>query len=498
LDRKHKDPRSSCGTIASHEVEIDDSEEVYESYEHEEYDDDTGFLESTCLDVAQKVLVQWATALDEAKPAKDKKRMLERLVDMFSADLYPFDSEDWEEAFKIAVGTASEAKLALVALKKRVKRLYQQQDKGGVLLHLLELSGETERFLKVGRRVVKTYHHLALPLGEKLVTLGHRAEAFEMVESVLAEFGNQPYSYGHYGRRSELYRFLLRVGNRRRDHRRLVECAKVLLFTENKLDDYFFLRDLLRNRAEKEDLIEEIKEECTGEALIAIFSAEERWEDLLDAARKHHDDSAFHLMIKAAQDRFPAECFDLYRKVVLDLADSDTDRRIYRQVAFHARRLQTIPGHEQAFAELMAGLVETYSRRRGLMEELGDLAALGKAWLDQVRQTRLERVSAKQMKGMDIGELVAVCPISDAEQEKLGRRTTWQRGSTGLVWAVLKSQGGRLDAADITAAIAAYRGCTQQSAGSQRSNGIRMLEALGYIKVEREKNKLGEVRLIKR
>ena len=77
-----------------------------------------------------------------------------------------------------------------------------------------------------------------------------------------------------------------------------------------------------------------------------------------------------------------------------------------------------------------------------------------------------------------------------------GSRTTWQRGSAALVWAILSAHGGRLEGADITDAIAAYRGCQPHTAGAQRSNGLRMLEALGYAEVKRQGNRVGAVRLI--
>ena len=131
------------------------------------------------------------------------------------------------------------------------------------------------------------------------------------------------------------------------------------------------------------------------------------------------------------------------------------------------------------------------------MEELGDLAELGKAWKERARRARLERVSAKKMKSMGIDELIVLCPIGEEDKAKLkGSRTTWQRGSAALVWAILTTHGGRLEGTDITEAIVAYRGCQPYTASAQRSNGIRMLEALGYAEVERQGNRVGTVQLV--
>lgn len=133
------------------------------------------------------------------------------------------------------------------------------------------------------------------------------------------------------------------------------------------------------------------------------------------------------------------------------------------------------------------------------MNELGKLAELGKQWRDQTRRARYEQVMAGQIGDMGLDELVDICPIGEDDREKLrGERVNWNRGSAALVWAILTAYGGRMDAADITAAIVEHRHCMPQSAGSQRSSGIRMLEELGYIEVDRQGNRLGKVRLIGR
>ncbi len=495
----------ACGQIATAgrdkegvDYEEEENEEENDNDDYEVYDD-TGFVEDASYTEAHRALSRWAEALADAKPAKDKRRMLERLAALFAENPYGFAPETWEKVCTQAVCNKTEALHVLTTLKKGVPRLDQHQEKAGVLLHLLDLSGESERFVKVGRTAVGDYPHLALPLSEKLATIGKKRDAIKIAIDALDRIEESPYAYELYKTQQDLRRFLLRVGDRRRDYKRMVECAKALLFSANQLDDYLLLRDMLRTRKEREALIAKIKEECTGAALIDIFSAEERWDDLLDAARTHSHDRDFPRMIEALQDRFPTACFDLYKQMLLDLADSGADRRIYQQVADHARQLQKIPDHDEDFAQLMGEVVEKYPRRLGLMEELGELAELGKQWRDRARRARYERATSGAMTNMSIDELMHVCPIGHDDQKKLrGERITWNRSSAALVWAVLTAYGGRMDAADITTAIVEHRHCMPQSAGSQRSTGIRMLEALGYIEVERQGNRLCGVRLIKK
>ena len=81
------------------------------------------------------------------------------------------------------------------------------------------------------------------------------------------------------------------------------------------------------------------------------------------------------------------------------------------------------------------------------MEELDELAELGKEWRDRARRARYEKATAGKIKNMDIDELMHICPIGDDDREKLrGERVTWNRASAALVWTVLTAHGGQMDA----------------------------------------------------
>jgi hypothetical protein len=204
-------------------------------------------------------------------------------------------------------------------------------------------------------------------------------------------------------------------------------------------------------------------------------------------------------MITALQARFPKQCFALYRNVLLETADSGTGTGIYRRTAAHARRMQQIPGHEEAFAELMADIVETYARRTGLIQALGELATLGRDWRERVRKERIAKVTPAQMQRMTLDELAQFCPIGEEDRDKLqGTHVAWQRSNAALVWAILIKHKGTMDASALTDAIAAHRDVRAQSAAAQRSGGLRVLEALGYVEIEREGNRLRQVRLVKK
>lgn len=492
------------------DADEDDEDEDYDEFDDEEDENDEDededervpeYVWDECHTQAEKALKRWGEALGGAAPQEEKSTRLERLAAFLVQPPCHFNPDVWEKVFRTAVTGIEEAKQVLDLLEKQQgKNLERDPGKAGVFLHLLDLSGDAERFLKVGKKAIRELPHLALAVGEKLVEMGRKAEAIDVAEKTLAKTGRDPYSFDYYGTRQSLLRFLVRTYDRRKDYKKLVTRARELFFATQEFDDYVAARDLLRTEGEREEWIQEVKEKGSAAALIEILPAEERWEDLLKSARKHRREAEFPRMVELLQERFPKECFKLYRQVVLEVADGGADRHVYRQVADHARRLQKIPGHEEAFGEAMAGLVEKYSRRSGLMRELGELAELGKEWRGRARQARFEKVKPAQLKKMGLDELIEICPVGGEEDmEKLrGQRSTWQRGSAALVWAILVEKGGKMDAAEISEAIAEYRGCQLQSAGSQRSNGLRMLGALGYVGVERQGNRLGEVKLLKK
>ncbi len=295
-----------------------------------------------------------------------------------------------------------------------------------------------------------------------------------------------------------LLRFLIRIYDPKKDYRRLIQHSKLILFEKNELDDYLFLKDLLRTRKEREQLIREIKTNCSPDALIDILSLEERWEDLLECARSHTEEPEFSQMIQVLQGRLPEECFKIYQKVLWKIVNSGTGQGIYRQAVHHARQMAKIPGHEEAFAKLMWEIVDKYSRRSGLIGALGDLAKLGREWHDRTRKERFEKLTPKRLKSVDLNELAEFCTIEDVEKKQVQRRYAEGQWSTAaLIRAILIKHGSKMDAADITTVIAEHRGCQTQSAASARSSGLRVLEDLGYVEIDREGNRLREVRLIK-
>jgi hypothetical protein len=211
-----------------------------------------------------QALARWADALAEASPVTDKQQHMEPFLDLFAADAFACLDRTWEHAFKTAIHTTPEAQSALAYLHSRgPKCLDQDVDKAGPLLHLLDLSGDTEGFVRVDKQAISRHPHLALSLGDKLVGMQRQAEVIEVAETALKRTKSDAFLFSeHYRAREELLRFLCRTYAPDRDYQRLITCAQTLLFEENQLEDYLFLRDVLRTDKERQDLIRKVKARC--------------------------------------------------------------------------------------------------------------------------------------------------------------------------------------------------------------------------------------------
>ncbi len=98
---------------------------------------------------------------------------------------------------------------------------------------------------------------------------------------------------------------------------------------------------------------------------------------------------------------------------------------------------------------------------------------------------------------LDLRELAQYCPIDFAEaRAKAPRQAEGQGGNAPMIWAILVQNGGTLDATEITNILARAQNINVQSASAKRSGGLRLLEVLGYVDIERQGNRLRQVRLL--
>src|SRR4030095_460246 len=144
-------------------------------------------------------------------------------------------------------------------------------DKAGVLLHLLALSGDTDRFLHVGQNAIRHHPHLALPLANKLLDIGKRADALKEAETALGRVRDE-FDHSEYrDPREALLRFLVKTCDPQRESRKLLNHAETLLFEYNDPKDYVLLRDLMSTQAQSDTLIQQVQTKCHTETVTEIL-----------------------------------------------------------------------------------------------------------------------------------------------------------------------------------------------------------------------------------
>ncbi len=489
----------ACGQRAQGDDGGDDEEDDEEEDDAGAYDDDYDAIGEQCLTEAKRVLQTWAAVVAEGQ-GEDKQRVVEQLVPYFARDAYEIGSKSWEDAFQKVILNAAEAQALVTHLDAE---LYDDctPHMAGVMLHLLHLSGDTERFLRIGEQAIRDYPHLALPLGDKLTEIGQREEAIRIAEAALQpKSSGFPYRFERDDIREALLRFLIKTCTPETHYAKVVRHAQDLLFDTHHLKDYTFLRDTLQTSDEREKLLRQVVVKCREEAVNDILALEARWDDLLNYARQHTSSRAFPNMMRKLRDHFPEACFDLYRQEITDLLNQGADPYAYEQIADYARQLQDIPDHEDAFGQFMSEIIDTYARRTSMMGMLGDLVQVGRAWKARQRLEGLEgwkQLTPDHIRKLDIRELAQYCPIDFTEARvKARRQAEGQGGNAPMIWAILVKPGGTLDATEITNILARSQNISVQSAAAKRSGGLRLLEVLGHVDIERQGNRLRQVRLL--
>jgi len=106
-------------------------------------------------------------------------------------------------------------------------------------------------------------------------------------------------------------------------------------------------------------------------------------------------------------------------------------------------------------------------------------------------------LTPERIDAMEVIDLAQYCPMDAAQaRAKAPRLASGQVGNAAAIWAILVKHGGVLEANDITTILARAQQIQPQSAAAKRSGGLRLLEALGHVQIEREGNRLRQVRLL--
>ena len=446
-----------------------------------------------CHMQASNALAEWATLIPKIKNGQDKLSLIERFVVLFVSDVYEFGSWYWEDAFQLAFQSQSDAEIAIRFVDARP----QGDDiplPAGALLHLLGLTDDTDRFLRVARTALPQIPHLALPLANKLMAIGDRQSAVQMAEEAVAK--RTPMSVDRFDQRvprKELLRFLIEALDPQSKNRQLRRHADMLFFESGALHDYKFLRDLMTMQAERQQLLQQVQEKCSLETVNEILNYEECWDELLTYSQLHVQKLPLcPQLLHSLHDRFPASCFDLYHKLVVDYLNRGTGQHLYDNIAIFVRQMQALPGQGDSFGNLMVWIHDNYQRRINLMQALDEFITIGFEWHNRQVQEAYKNLTLEKVEELDLAELARYCPLTRTATKQSEKG--WQ--AAALIWAVLLQHGGSMEAGLISAVIARELRISPSTAKAMRSKGLRLLELLHHVEVVREHNRISQVNLL--
>lgn len=113
---------------------------------------------------------------------------------------------------------------------------------------------------------------------------------------------------------------------------------------------------------------EYFKKEDDVKTIFNVFRFENHKQEVLDLLHACPDSNCFPDMVDFIKDMYPKECFEGYKKKIIDLLEEPKVER-YAPAAYHLTRMQTI-GLQEDFHIFIDWIKTNYQRRRRLMEEL--------------------------------------------------------------------------------------------------------------------------------
>src|SRR4030042_3454629 len=120
----------------------------------------------------------------------------------------------------------------------------------------------------------------------------------------------------------------------------------MLIDHERDIAYYKKLEKIIKTEEEKNTIIERLEKllDSYYYLLFKIYSLESDYEKLLRLAGDSIQFDVFHLIVKSIRDRYPVECFELYKKKINRFTEDVKKRDAYREVAYWLKLMKGVPG----------------------------------------------------------------------------------------------------------------------------------------------------------
>ncbi|BCB96636.1 hypothetical protein JZK55_15580 [Dissulfurispira thermophila] len=245
-----------------------------------------------------------------------------------------------------------------------------------IKFNLLIVKGEPEAVFSFGEKHYKEYPEIAVQLSEFYNKHNRRENAIAVAEKAIEIIQDRKkdfyYSYRLSDSLKELREFLDKHYNPETDYLKIIENLMALLKLERDIAYYEKIRKVIKTEQERLSVIERLEKLLNGDydLLFKIYLLENDYERMLNLARKSIQFDVFHSIVKKIRDRYPEECFELYKEKINEFTENVKKRDAYLQTAYWLKLMKEIPGTQDKFIRYIDHMREKYRRRSALMEEI--------------------------------------------------------------------------------------------------------------------------------
>lgn len=296
---------------------------------------------------------------------KDKKSYLDYLLQAYNVFE---DKEVFKEVFLKTLNSPEEADYVLG--KHNVVLIPP------ITLSLLIVKGEPEAVCSFGEKHFREYPEMAVPLSAFYLKSNMRDKAIAIAEKALEQIQgkSKDFRFGFHlpDEQKELREFLDGCYRLESDYTKILENLIMLIFQERDIAYYKKLKKVIKTEEEKNSIIEQLEKLINSDydLLFKIYSVEEDYNSMLKLAKKSTRSEVFNLIVKKIRDRYPEECFDLYKKKINAFVEDVKNRDAYRQAAYWLKLMKEIPRTQDKFRKYIEHLREKYRRRPAFIDEI--------------------------------------------------------------------------------------------------------------------------------
>jgi hypothetical protein len=260
---------------------------------------------------------------------KDKMPYLDYLLEAY----YEFQNKEiFKEVFLKIIGSPEEADYVLG--KQNIELIPP------IMLNLLIVKGKPEEVFCFGEKHYKEYPEMALPLSAFYLKKNLRDKAIATAEKALEQIQGKSrhFRFGFHlpDEQKQLREFLDGCYRLESDYPKVLENLIMLIFQERDIAYYKKLKKIIKTEQEKNAIIARLEQLLDGDydLLFKIYSLENDYEKMLQLVKKSIRFDVFNLIIKKIRDRYPEECFELYKKKINIFVEDVKKRDAYRQAAY--------------------------------------------------------------------------------------------------------------------------------------------------------------------